>query len=184
MTVLRIFDSSITGVLSNRYLVFAIGILVFLFMYLLMNKTTFGYKYKAIRGSQRLAINAGINVKLVCLVCYVLSGGLIALAGILSAGISGNLPISVNLGSISIVFSGFLPVMFAYYLAGFVPLEVGTAIGAVVTRFIEILLSKLNVPTTYSVVFLMVAMFSIIIILNILKERNLTQKYKSRSLVD
>jgi len=181
---LELFDSSITSILSNQYFVLGVGIFVSIIMYFLMNNTIFGYNYQCIQGSQNLAINAGIKVKKNCIICYAISGALIALAGSLSAGINGVLTPSINLSSVSIVFSGFLPVMLAYYLKSFVPLEIGIPFGSITCKTITVLLGKLNISASYSTIFLMSTIFMIIIILNATKEIALTKQYKVRSLED
>lgn len=181
---LVILNKSITSVLSNQYVVFAVGMGVCCLMYILMNKTVFGYRYKVIQGSQTAAVNSGINVKLHCIICYILCGVLIALAGIIKTGINGSLPTTLNLGTVTTVFSGFLPVLLAFYLVEFVPLEIGILIGAATCKLIEILMGKLNLNANYSIIILMSSMFIIIILLNLVKERQLAAAYKERGLID
>ena len=182
--VLQIFESSITGVLSNKYFVFAIGVIIVVIIYFLMNKTVFGNNYNAIKGSQNLALNSGIKVNKNCVICYTICGALICLAGSLTAGINGVLSTTVNLGSVSAVFSGFLPVMLALYLVSFVPMEIGIPIGAVTCKLVSILLGKLSISSSYSTIFLMSTVFVIVIALNTFKNIELKKQYKHKGLVD
>ncbi|MBQ3375628.1 MAG: hypothetical protein IJH64_06885 [Oscillospiraceae bacterium] len=179
---LEIFDSTITGPLSNRNFILLVSIIVIILINLLMNYTKFGYHYKAIRGSQKLATNAGINVVANCLICYAVCGALTGLVGALNAGINGKFAAQVGLKSISGIFLGFLPILLANYLSVFVPMEIGIPIGALTCRLIQILFGKMNVSLNNSTIYLMLVVFGIVSILNIIHGYSVKKQYRDRAL--
>jgi ribose/xylose/arabinose/galactoside ABC-type transport system permease subunit len=116
---------------------------------LLVNKTTFGKQLLAIGGSRRAAELAGLPVKRILLVTYVLSAALASVAGIigtarLGASVPSTLGNLIELSAITAVVVGGTP------LTGGQVKVAGTVAGALLLQFISATLIKHNVPDAYS----------------------------------
>ena len=48
----------------------------------MLQLSVFGYKRRAIRGNQKLAVDSGINIYINCLICYAMAGALVAVSGV------------------------------------------------------------------------------------------------------
>ncbi len=76
-----------SGALANdtflgvRWLIWLV-VAVFIVLYLLQRKTTFGIKVLSVGGNREAARLSGINVDLVRLLCFVLTGATVGLAGL------------------------------------------------------------------------------------------------------
>ncbi|WP_374945853.1 ABC transporter permease [Agreia sp.] len=116
---------------------------------LLVNKTTFGKQLIAIGGSRRAAELAGLPVKRILLLAYVLAAGLAAVAGVigtarLGASVPSTLGNLIELSAITAVVVGGTP------LSGGQVKVIGTVAGALLLQFISATLIKHNVPDAYS----------------------------------
>ena len=90
------------------------------FMIIVFEKTSFGYDYNALKSGQKVAVSTGINEVKNALICYMICGGMMGVVGMLSAArnttINGG---QLNFGSISIMFTAFLPMFIAGYIGRF-----------------------------------------------------------------
>lgn len=102
-------------------IVLVLFICIFLFDY-----TKFGYEYNALKQGQKVAVNTGIREIPNAIACYVFCGGLMGMVGFLNAArsttINGG---QLNFGSISIMFTAFLPMFIGSYIGRFVNEKVG-----------------------------------------------------------
>ena len=93
------------------YLIIIVCVLIF--MVILFDQTTFGYDYKALLSGQKVAVNTGIKEKKNALICYGAAGLLMGAQGFISATTTGSIQMSLNFGSIGIMFTAFLPMFIA-----------------------------------------------------------------------
>ncbi|KQV06301.1 ABC transporter permease [Leifsonia sp. Root112D2] len=126
-----------------------IALVLVLGVAILVNKTTFGKQLMAIGGSRRAAELAGLPVKRILLITYVLAAGLAAVAGVigtarLGASVPSTLGNLIELSAITAVVIGGTP------LTGGQVKVVGTVAGALLLQFISATLIKHNVPDAYS----------------------------------
>ena len=115
----------------------------------LVNRTTFGKQLIATGGSRRAAELAGLPVKRILLLVYVLSAVLAAIAGIvgtarLGASVPSTLGNLIELSAITAVVVGGTP------LTGGQVKVIGTVAGALLLQFISATLIQNNVPDSYS----------------------------------
>lgn len=93
---------------------------------ILFDYTKFGYEYKALKRGQKVTVNTGIREIPNAIACYAFCGGLMGLVGFLNAArsttINGG---QLNFGSISIMFTAFLPMFIGSYIGRFVNEKVG-----------------------------------------------------------
>jgi len=116
---------------------------------LLVNKTTFGKQLIAVGGSRRASELAGLPVKRILLLTYVLAAGLAAVAGVigtarLGASVPSTIGNLIELSAITAVVVGGTP------LTGGQVKVLGTVAGALLLQFISATLIKHNVPDAYS----------------------------------
>lgn len=116
---------------------------------LLVKRTTFGKQLTAIGGSRRAAELAGLPVKRILLLTYVLCAGLAAVAGIigtarLGASVPSTLGNLIELSAITAVVVGGTPLTGGQIRVG------GTIAGALLLQFITATLVKHDVPDAYS----------------------------------
>ncbi|THG29139.1 ABC transporter permease [Glaciibacter flavus] len=116
---------------------------------LLVNRTTFGKQLIAIGGSRRAAELAGLPVKRILLLTYVLCAALAAIAGIigtarLGASVPSTLGNLIELSAITAVVVGGTPLTGGQVKVG------GTVAGALLLQFITATLVKHDVPDAYS----------------------------------
>jgi galactofuranose transport system permease protein len=143
--VLGIGRGSIAGIPSSvliaGVLVLAIGILV--------SRTTFGKQLASIGDNRRAAELAGLPVKRVLLLTYVITAGLAAVAGViatarLGASVPSTLGNLIELSAITAVVIGGTP------LTGGQVRVLGTVAGALLLQLISATLIKHDVPDAYS----------------------------------
>ena len=116
---------------------------------ILVNRTTFGKQLIAVGGSRRAAELAGLPVKRILLLVYILSASLAAIAGVigtarLGASVPSTLGNLIELSAITAVVVGGTP------LSGGQVKVLGTLAGALLLQFISATLIKHNVPDAYS----------------------------------
>ncbi len=116
----------------------AIIVVVLAACILLFDYTKFGYEYQALKQGQKVAVNTGIKEVPNAIACYVLCGGLMGLVGFLNAArnttIDGN---QLNFGSISIMFTAFLPMFIGSYIGRFINEKIGFLFAAVCMSMIN-----------------------------------------------
>ncbi len=105
----------------------ALALMIYLF-----DHTKFGYDYSALKNGQKVAVNTGVKEVSNALACYAICGALMGVVGFLSAArstsINGG---SLNFGSISIMFTAFLPMFIGGYIGRFSNEKLGFLLAAV-----------------------------------------------------
>ncbi len=105
----------------------ALALMIYLF-----DHTRFGYDYSALKNGQKVAVNTGVKEVPNALICYAVCGALMGVVGFLNAArstsINGG---SLNFGSISIMFTAFLPMFIGGYIGRFSNEKLGFLLAAV-----------------------------------------------------
>jgi ribose transport system permease protein len=107
-----------------------LAIVVLIILVILLNFTKFGYDTNSLRGGQAIAVNIGINEKTNTVICYLIAGGLMAAAGVISLSILGSCSPKLGLGSSSYMMNAFLPMFIGGFLAKYSDRNVGIMIGS------------------------------------------------------
>lgn len=125
-------NASMSAFAGNWYysalvIIAALALVIYLF-----DHTKFGYDYAALKNGQKVAVNTGVREVSNALVCYTLCGMLMGVVGFLNAArstsINGG---SLNFGSISIMFTAFLPMFIGGYIGRFSNEKLGFLLAAV-----------------------------------------------------
>lgn len=111
---------------------FAIIIAVLIFMILVFEYTKFGSDYRALKEGQKVAVNTGIREIPNAICCYVICGALMGIVGFLNTARNTNINGgNLNFGSISIMFTAFLPMFIGGYISRFANEKIGYLLAAV-----------------------------------------------------
>lgn len=98
----------------------------------LFHHTRFGYDYEALKNGQKTAVNMGIREVPNALLCYVICGGLMGIVGFLNAARNTNINGGqLNFGTVSIMFTAFLPMFIGSYIGRYSNEKLGFLLAAV-----------------------------------------------------
>lgn len=136
-------DMVVLGTVEFEFIALVIIVLIFYFVF---SYTKFGYHYRAIQGSQMVAKSMGINIFINCIVCYAISGGLIAASGVFNTAYTGSLASSMGLASTGTTFTALLAVFVANYLGQYTNRAIALFIGALTVRILSYGLITLQLP--------------------------------------
>lgn len=143
---LRLVGTKGASVLADvNFTIIVVGIIVVL-MLVLMTYTTFSYNFRAVRGSQQIALNAGINVFVNVAICYTLAGALVAVSGVLDAAFAGSMAASMGLTSNGSVMSNMFAMMIGgAFLSKYINQSIGIVSAAVALKIFGMGLNCFNV---------------------------------------
>lgn len=117
-------------------------------MIIIFDYCRFGYEYKALLSGQKVSVNLGINEIKNAIGCYAIAGGLMGVVGFISASNTGTIQMSLNFGSITVMFSAFLPMFIGGFIGRFCNEKIGYMLGAITTAFISLMYARLNVDSS------------------------------------
>ena len=120
-------------------------------MMVTMTYTVFSYKFRAVRGSQQIAKNAGINVFVNVAICYTVAGILVAISGVLDAAFAGSMTASMGLTSNGVVMQHMFPMMIGgTFLSRYVNQSIGIISAAVAVKILGMGLTCFNLSDATS----------------------------------
>lgn len=136
-------------ILSNTLFIILIAALIIIISSYLFQFSVFGFKYRAIQGSQKLASDAGINIFSNCVKSYTIAGVLVACAGVFTAIYSGSLTPVLGMTSNGSVFSNMFPMVLGLWVGSFVKnKQIGILMGSLSINIFNIALSKLGLSNS------------------------------------
>ncbi|MGB4658758.1 MAG: hypothetical protein WBI07_06250 [Mobilitalea sp.] len=143
--------------------IFIILIVIVAVLYVVLNKTKFGYDTNSLRSGQEIAVGVGVNEKKNTLICYVIAGVCLAGAGVINMSVLGTVTPQLGLGSASYIANAFLPMFIGNYLAKYFDRNAGVIMGALTQSIIFAGIGKLGVPSAWQSVitgFVVLAFFA------------------------
>ncbi len=148
---LRLVGTEGIAVLSNVNFTIAVVAVIAVFMLILMTYTKFSYSFRAVKGSQLIARNAGINVFVNVAICYTVAGVLVAISGVLDAAFSGSMTASMGLTSNGSVMANMFPMMIGgTFLAKYINSSIGIVSAAVAIKIFAMGLTCFNISSAMS----------------------------------
>jgi len=124
---------------------------VLAFMIIIFDYTKFGYDYNALKNGQKVAVNTGIQEVRNAVGCYVISGALMGIVGFLNAARNTNINGGqLNFGSISIMFTAFLPMFIGSYISRFSNEKLGFLLAALCMSLLNSTFAALSNVVTAS----------------------------------
>ncbi len=141
---LMLFGKKGIGVLSNVVfititLVVIIAAVTYLFQY-----SKFGYERRAIQGNQKISSDSGINIYINCVICYILAGAMVAVAGVFDTAFKGSMVPALGMTSNSSVFVNMFPMFIGIWLSKYSNPVVGIFTSCLSVRILSTGLSKIN----------------------------------------
>lgn len=137
---------------SGAPYVYLLMFVALILLYLLLNKTTFGFNTNALRSGQKIAVDQGINEKTNAIICYAIGGVCMAAAGVVNLSVLGTVTPEIGLGSASYIQNAFLPMFIGGILAKYFDRNTGVVIGALTQSIIFAGIGKLGVPSAWQAV--------------------------------
>lgn len=136
-------------ILSNIGFIVAVTAVVVLVAYYLFQVSRFGFRYRAIQGSQKLAADAGINIFSNCVYSYIIAGVLVACAGVFTTVFAGSLAPVLGMSSNSYVFSNMFPMVLGAWIGVMCNnQQLGVCLASVSVNLIIMGLSKLGISNS------------------------------------
>lgn len=131
-------NASMTAFSSNWYYAFLVIIAVLAVIIYLFDFTKFGYNYKALKEGQKVSVNTGIKEIPNAIICYLICGALMGIVGFINASrstlVNGG---SLNFGSISIMFTAFLPMFIGGFIGRFSNDKLGYLLAGISMAFLN-----------------------------------------------
>lgn len=153
-------------ILSNITFIIGAVVVIVAVTYYLFQLSRYGFRYRAIQGSQKLASDAGINIYTNCVASYVIAGILVACAGVFITVYSGTLAPVLGMSSNSYVFSNMFPMVLGAWIGTLCNnREFGVLMGSVGVNLIILGLSKLGTSSSVQNV-IIYTLFLIFIVYN------------------
>ena len=138
-------------ILSNVNFTLAVVAVIVVVMMVTMTYTVFSYKFRAVRGAQQIAKNAGINVFVNVAICYTVAGILVAISGVLDAAFAGSMTASMGLTSNGVVMQHMFPMMIGgTFLSRYVNQSIGIISAAVAVKILGMGLTCFNLSDATS----------------------------------
>lgn len=148
---LRLVGTKGVEILSNVNFTLAVVAVIVVVMMVTMTYTVFSYKFRAVRGSQQIAKNAGINVFVNVAICYTVAGILVAISGVLDAVFAGSMTASMGLTSNGVVMQHMFPMMIGgTFLSRYVNQSIGIISAAVAVKILGMGLTCFNLSDATS----------------------------------
>ncbi len=134
---------------ARQPFVFLLLIGIVAVLYILLNRTKFGYHCNALRSDQEIAVNMGINEISNTLICYVIAGVCLAAAGVVNMSVIGTVSPELGLGSVSYIQNAFMPMFIGNLLGRYFDRNTGVVIGALTQSIIFAGIGKLGIPSAW-----------------------------------
>lgn len=158
-------------ILSEASFIILIAVLIILVSSYLFQFSIFGFKYRAIQGSQKLAGDAGINIFGNAVKSYTIAGILAACAGVFTAIYSGSLTPVLGMSSNGSVFANMFPMVLGVWIGSFAKNnQLGILMGSLSVTLFNIALSKLGLSMSMQSVILY-SLFLLFVVFNTNKWR-------------
>lgn len=178
----QLYGRSDVTLLSESWFAFLLAAILMVIMYFVLQYSTFGLQYNAIRGSQRVSMNSGINVTKNSLICFAVCGALIALSGVLDTGYNGYMKMALNMSSTGTAFVSFIPVFLALRLQKWCPIAVGIPLSVIMFRFLAMWLTKFNLSTPANTAITQIMLLLLLVGASIIANMDTEKRYKLRAL--
>ncbi len=110
--------------------VFILLIIAIAVLFVLLNLTAFGYHCRSLQSGQEISVNLGIDERKNVIACYIISGALMAAAGLINTSRLGTVTPDTGLGTSSYIMNAFLPMFVGVVLSRFGDRNIGVIMGA------------------------------------------------------
>lgn len=150
-----------------------------LFVFILFTFTKFRYEMQAMKSSQKIAVNSGINVFKHVVICYAFAGGLVAISGVFSAAFTGALSPVLGMTSNSAVIAMTFPMFIGTYLARHSNIAIGIISGSLAVKLFSLGMFALKISNSINVT---INMFLFIAFLTFLANQDVPDRKRREKL--
>lgn len=137
---------------SKQPYIYILCIVILIILFVLLNKTQFGFNTNSLRSGQQIAVNTGINEKTNTIICYAIAGVLLAGAGVISISILGTMPPNLGLTSIAYIQNAFLPMFIGNVLAKYGDRNTGVIMGSLTQAIITSAFGSLGISSSWQMI--------------------------------
>ena len=141
------------GILGQAPWIFLVTLVMLIILYVIYNKTKFGFNVKAVGNNELIAKTAGINPKVVKFFSFFIAGCYFGIAGLVNLSYTTALSPAKNMGTMSVTFDAMMAGFIAIYLSGAVNRILGIVIGTFTMKLISAGLVAIGVEATWQKVF-------------------------------
>ncbi|MCC8046318.1 MAG: sugar ABC transporter permease [Clostridiales bacterium] len=126
----------------------AVIVVGLIFMIVVFDLSRFGYNHRALMYGQKISVNTGIREIPNAIITYGIAGMFMGVVGFISATNNGTIQMSLNFGSIGVMFTAFFPMFVGGFIGRFSNDKLGYLLGAVTSAFVSLMYSRLNVDSS------------------------------------
>jgi ribose/xylose/arabinose/galactoside ABC-type transport system permease subunit len=144
---LQLFGIPGVGILSDVKFSIVVTIIVAAICAVILEYTKFSYDKRSIRGSSKIAQNSGIDVFKNAVICYTLAGALVAISGVLDAGLSGSYAAAIGFSSNAVVMKHIFAMRLGNYMSKWSNQAVGILSAAFVLQIFTAGIVNLRLDT-------------------------------------
>lgn len=127
---IRLIGKNHLLIFSSQPYIYMLGAGALIILIYLTRFTRFGYEYQSLRAGQEIAVEVGIREKRNAVICYIISGVLLASAGIINISITGTCAPAMGLSTSSYMMNAFLPMFIGEAIGKYSDRNIGVMIGA------------------------------------------------------
>ena len=127
-------------------------VIVLVIMVFLWDHSKFGHNRAALAKGQKIATDVGINEKKNALICYIIAGGLLGLAGVVYISKFGSVSPETGLGSSTYFMTAFLPFFIGGAIEKYSSHPIGVYMGAISQAILVCGLSKIGASSSMQTV--------------------------------
>ena len=98
--------------------------------------------------------------------CYMIAGALMGVVGFLSSTNTGTIQMSLNFGSIGVMFTAFLPMFIGGFIGRFSNEKLGYLLGGMTTAFISLMYARLQMDSSVQQIITALVLVGFLIYLN------------------
>ena len=175
-------NSSMSGFAGTWVYAAIIIAVVLVVSIILFDYTGFGYDYNALKNGQKVAVNTGIREIPNALGCYTICGALMGIVGFLNAARNTNINGGqLNFGSISIMFTAFLPMFIGSYISRYSNEKIGFLLAAVCMSLLNSTFAVLSNVVTASMQSIINAVLLTVFLIYLNNEKLLLRIFKGKT---
>lgn len=167
-------DISPRPTLMGAITVATVSIAVSFFIHVLLEKTPFGYDYRAICISPHISRSAGVSIELNSLTVYAISGALAGGVGVLLRSLRGTEIVGINFSSVRMLFFALLPIFVGKLMERLCPHVLGLFYGSVICSFFYSFMRELDMPQHFRIIVISAAVLMLLLYLS--NEKRIKQK--------
>ena len=172
----EIQNPSMSGFVGTWVYAAVIIVLILILTIVIFDYTQFGYDYRALKDGQKVAVNTGIHEVSNAVICYMICGALMGIVGFLNAArnttINGG---QLNFGSISIMFTAFLPMFIGSYISRYSNEKFGFLLAAICMSLLNSTFAVLSNVVTASMQSIINAVLLVVFLIYLNNERLLVK---------